>query len=231
MAANDSGARAGAIRSIRRWWHDGRRIPLPPKLMWRPGNVMTDLQFVMVPGLDNSGPGHWQSLWEPLLDASRVLQQDWSDPDLDRWADGVARHLEARRATVLIAHSLGCLAVARAWPRIRRRVRAVLFVAPANPRYFGFLPVAHHIEVPSLLVASRNDLWLSFEDAQRLAVLWGSEFVDLGAAGHINADSGHGHWPEGWRLLDGLLARTGLPLPLAASPDRCDRAHSLPGCD
>jgi predicted alpha/beta hydrolase family esterase len=190
---------------------------------------MTDdaeLQFVMVPGLENSGPGHWQSLWQPALGASRVLQRDWSNPDLDRWADGVAGHMQQRRPAVLIAHSLGCLAVARAWPRIRRRVRAVLFVAPANPRYFGFSPVAHHIEVPSLLIASRNDLWLSFADAQRLAVLWGSELVDLGAVGHINVDSGHGHWPEGWELLDKLLARCGQPGLPVADPSEQARARS-----
>lgn len=171
----------------------------------------TGLDFVMVPGLHDSGPGHWQTLWEPALGASRVMQRDWSDPDLDHWADGVAQHLEHRRPAVLIAHSLGCLAVARAWPQIHSRVRAVLFVAPANPRYFGFLPIVHHIAAPSLLIASSNDLWLSFEDAERLAVVWGSELVDAGRAGHINCDSGHGHWPEGRQFLSRLLGSAGLP--------------------
>ena len=180
------------------------------------------IDFVMIPGLHDSGPGHWQTLWEPILGASRVHQRDWDEPALELWADGVAQHLAAlRRPAVLIAHSLGCLAVANAWPRIHSRVRAVLFVAPANPRYFGFLPIVHHIAVPSLLVASRNDLWLAFEDAERLAVVWGSELVDAGRAGHINRDSGHGHWPEGWELLGGLLHRAELPgMPLIAKEMR-----------
>ena len=146
-----------------------------------------ELNFVMVPGLENSGPEHWQSRWQPVLGASRVIQRDWANPtDLDQWANGVVRHLECRPPAVLIAHSLGCLAVARAWPRIRSRVRAVLFVAPANPRYFGFSAIASYIAVPSMLIASRNDLWLAFEDARRLATLWGSELVDLGPVGQTD---------------------------------------------
>jgi predicted alpha/beta hydrolase family esterase len=34
---------------------------------------------------------------------------------------------------------------------------------------------------------------------------WGSTFVEIGSAGHINADSGHGKWPAGIALLERLL--------------------------
>lgn len=189
------------------------------------------VDFVMVPGLHGSGPGHWQSLWEPMLGASRVAQHDWSTPALDLWADAVTRHLESRRRpAVLIAHSLGCLAVAVAWPRIRHQVSAVLFAAPANPQLFDFNPLTQHIEVPSLLLASRNDRWLAFEDAQQLALLWGSELVDLGPVGHINVASGHGDWPEGLGLLGGLLDRAGLPRPPILNPDSSDRTRRAAGC-
>lgn len=189
------------------------------------------VDFVMVPGLHGSGPGHWQTLWEPMLSASRVVQHDWSTPALDQWADAVARHLESRRRpAVLIAHSLGCLAVASAWSRIRHQVGAVLFAAPANPHLFGFQPIQQRIEAPSLLLASRNDHWLAFEDAQQLAVLWGSELVDLGPVGHINIASGHGGWPEGHRLLGRLLDRAGLPCPPILNSDGSDGTRRAAGC-
>jgi len=37
-----------------------------------------------------------------------------------------------------------------------------------------------------------------------MAAAWGSQIVTLAAAGHINADSGLGDWPEGLALLDAL---------------------------
>jgi predicted alpha/beta hydrolase family esterase len=188
------------------------------------------VDFVMIPGLNNSGPGHWQTLWEPLLGADRIVQRDWSRPSVDHWADAVTQHLEARRRpSVLIAHSLGCLAVASAWPRIKDCARAVLFVAPANPYHFSPRPPVHRIGVPSSLLASRNDRWLAFEKAQNLARLWGSDLVDMGSVGHINVDSGHGHWPDGWRQLGDLLKRSELN-GLSTRFDDTDHTPCLAGC-
>jgi predicted alpha/beta hydrolase family esterase len=41
--------------------------------------------------------------------------------------------------------------------------------------------------------------------ARRLAVDWKSRFVNAGAVGHINLDSGHGPWLEGEALLQELI--------------------------
>lgn len=40
--------------------------------------------------------------------------------------------------------------------------------------------------------------------AQAFATAWGSEFVMIGEAGHINGYSGLGDWPEGLALLYSL---------------------------
>jgi predicted alpha/beta hydrolase family esterase len=37
-----------------------------------------------------------------------------------------------------------------------------------------------------------------------LAKAWGSELIDLGERGHINAQSGLGDWPQGLALLNQL---------------------------
>ena len=58
----------------------------------------------------------------------------------------------------------------------------------------------------SVLVGSRNDPYCRAERAHALAQAWGSRWVDLGEAGHINADSGLGDWPEGHTLLEMLKA-------------------------
>jgi predicted alpha/beta hydrolase family esterase len=69
----------------------------------------------------------------------------------------------------------------------------------------GFAPVPM---VPfafrSLVVASANDSFGSLAHAKQCATAWGSTFVDIGEAGHINADSGHGAWNEGYALFQQL---------------------------
>ena len=55
-------------------------------------------------------------------------------------------------------------------------------------------------------VGSDDDWYMSPDEAEALAQAWGSRYVQLEKAGHINTDSGFGPWPEGERLLAGLLA-------------------------
>ena len=56
----------------------------------------------------------------------------------------------------------------------------------------------------SILVASSNDPYCPIRLAGAYARAWGSEFVRLQNAGHINVDSGHGEWPLGRALLQSL---------------------------
>jgi predicted alpha/beta hydrolase family esterase len=58
---------------------------------------------------------------------------------------------------------------------------------------------------PTIAVASTNDPAVTFERAQLFAASWGSELVNVGDAGHIEAKSGYGPWPEGHLLLEKLL--------------------------
>jgi predicted alpha/beta hydrolase family esterase len=58
---------------------------------------------------------------------------------------------------------------------------------------------------PSTVVVSANDPFGSSTFAQRCADAWGSRFVDIGEAGHINADSGLGDWAEGYALFQNLV--------------------------
>ena len=57
---------------------------------------------------------------------------------------------------------------------------------------------------PSIVVASRDDPYVSLEQARSYATAWGSRWVDVGAAGHINSASNLGTWPAGYALLEDL---------------------------
>jgi predicted alpha/beta hydrolase family esterase len=55
---------------------------------------------------------------------------------------------------------------------------------------------------PSMVVASTDDPYAHIERSRAFAQAWGSRLVEIGDAGHINADRGYGEWPEGERLLE-----------------------------
>jgi len=180
-----------------------RRHPLYPFARWTP--------VLVVPGLNDSGPGHWQSRWQHRHpEMARVGQADFTTPDLERWASTVA-HAVANAAVppIVVAHSFGCLATVRAVQGSGVPLAGALLVAPADPAKFD-LPgdlFGGELPFPSTLVASTNDPWLKFVKAGVLAAQWGSKFVSAGPAGHINADSGHGPWDAGLVLLRNLAER------------------------
>lgn len=164
---------------------------------------------LIVPGLHGSGPTHWQSWFETVLpQARRVHQADWSRPLLDVWAEEVMDAIDAAPGdVVIVAHSFGCLASVAAAVHRRERIAGALLVAPADPVKFGveaLLPT-DALGFDSLVVGSTNDPWVSIATAQAWAGRWGSRFVDVGAKGHINVDSGLGPWPEGYALYESLL--------------------------
>jgi len=173
-------------------------------------------QVLLLPGFLNSGPAHWQSRWEDGHPAfRRVMQRDWERPVCADWRAGLERAVrESGPDTVLVAHSLGCLLVPHWAAHTSLRIRAALLVAVPDPAGAGFPPQATgfhgspqgRLPFRSIVVASTDDPYGSLEFSQRCASGWGSRFVCIGAAGHINADSGLGDWEEGYRLLEGLMA-------------------------
>jgi predicted alpha/beta hydrolase family esterase len=157
---------------------------------------------VIVPGLHDSGPGHWQTQWQQRLPgAVRVEQARWDRADLQRWSDQVAATVEALRGDVwLVAHSFGCLASVHALAQVGARVRGLFLVAPADPDKFDIgdrLPLGR-LPVQGMIVGSTSDPWLRWEKVKRWASRWDLPLLNAGDVGHINVESGHGEWREGW---------------------------------
>ena len=184
---------------------------------------MKSSDVLILPGWQNSGPAHWQSRWEVAHGYRRVQQHDWERPLRGDWLMQLEEAvLRCEGPAVLVAHSLGCITVA-AWAahtKNAQRVQAALLVAPGDverEEIRNLLPswapvVRRTLPFSSLLVASRNDPYCSYERSSEFAKAWGADLVDLGELGHINADAGLGDWPQGLSLLQQLapLAVQGL---------------------
>lgn len=202
--------------------------------------------LLIVPGLNGSGPGHWQSwLQAHWPHSTRVDGIQWEQPVLAAWAlrirDIVAK---AEEPLWIVAHSFGCLASVVAVADRPEQVAQLILVAPAAPQRFdcmGLKPdredtndrfsLEHVVplralQVNGVLIASRNDPWLSFDEAAALARHWQLDLHDGGKVGHINVDSGHGPWP----LLPKLLRQRhkhSRPAVITSVPNRKGRGSTL----
>lgn len=179
---------------------------------------IADTDILIVPGLGNSGPAHWQRRWAERFSTGRVVEQaEWDRPDFKDWLRTLQHEvMMATRPVVLIGHSLGVLAIAHAAQGFKdTKVRGALLVAvpdpegenfPAEARDFARVPT-DPLPFPSLLVASSNDPLCTVTRAVDFATAWGSDFHVANDAGHINVASGHGPWPEGLMMFTRLMQR------------------------
>lgn len=180
--------------------------------------MRTLASVLLVPGLNNSGPEHWQSLWQVKHpEYHRVQQADWTTPRCADWVRTLAACIRGTEQgpVVLAAHSLGCMTIAH-YAAIHGddegRVAAAFLVAPTDveaPTFpsesTGFHPMpSQRLPFPSVVVASTNDPYVTMDRAEFFARSWGSRVIRIADAGHINSASGYGPWSEGEAWLERL---------------------------
>ena len=185
-------------------------------------SLTPDTTVLLVPGLRDHVPEHWQTLLEAQLPNARSVAPLEHDK-LSRAArvDALDAALAAIDGpVVLVAHSAGVMITVHWAAKHHRKIRGALLVTPADletpmPAGYpqkealaehGWLPVPRKpLPFPSILAASRNDPLATYERAAQLASNWGSELVDLGEVGHLNPAAGYGPWPRATELIDKLL--------------------------
>jgi predicted alpha/beta hydrolase family esterase len=174
---------------------------------------------LIVPGLRDYVPQHWQTLLASRLPQVRIVTPMGRD-NLDCLRRVMAIEVQAAGIDgpiIVVAHSAGVIATLH-WARLTRRpVRAALLAAPAdfdqpmpkgNPSMpaleaGGWLPVPRDkLPFRSIVAASRNDPLARYERIAAFARNWGSKLVDLGEVGHLDPASGYCNWP----MADALIA-------------------------
>jgi predicted alpha/beta hydrolase family esterase len=175
------------------------------------------LKVLILPGVNGSGPEHWQTFWEAShREFRRVPERDWAHPVCEEWVKTLeAAVRDAGPKTILVAHSLACLQVVHWAAETRLTIHGALLVAPPDPKRkafpntaVGFSPLPRkRLPFPSILVASSNDPYGDLTFSQRCAQAWGSRLISFGPKGHLNAESKLRDWPQGFRLLQLLMKR------------------------
>lgn len=173
------------------------------------------MKYFTLPGYGGSSAGHWQSYFEQTLpNCERIEQANWDDPNCERWVNNVEAKIAACEDSeiILIAHSLGCITTVHWAKHFRGKVKAALLVAPPDLEnqdhsFVSFTPTPlEKLPFPTILVASDNDPWCKKQQSELLAGTWGSRFVLLKQAGHINADAGFSQWDAGLKLVEELAS-------------------------
>src|SRR4051812_9073119 len=99
----------------------------------KPGGVM-ECDVLILAGLWNSGPQHWQTLWQQKHpEWEKVPHRDWNNPLREEWVDEVDAAIanSDQGPPILVAHSLACVTVAH-WARSGSvlKIKGAFLVAP-----------------------------------------------------------------------------------------------------
>ncbi|MFJ4144029.1 RBBP9/YdeN family alpha/beta hydrolase [Pseudomonas sp. NPDC089734] len=176
-----------------------------------------DRSVLIVPGINNSDALHWQTLWQAKHPHwQRLNARDWDQVECEDWVETIEQHVQTLGPdTLIVAHSLGCLAVAHWAARSDHaaHIRGALLVAVPDPASLSF-PVsaasgfrhtpAQRFGFPCTVVSSSNDPYATADYTQHWASTRGAEWVDIGAKGHVSSANGLGGWLEGYQLLERL---------------------------
>jgi uncharacterized protein len=172
---------------------------------------MAARSFLILHGLQGSGPGHWQTWLAARLraDNERVAYPDLPDaelPSLAAWREKLDGELAALPgACVVVCHSLACLLWLHHIAEGGTPAERALLVAPPSEssgvaEIAGFFPVPQ----PALgrgarLVCSDDDPYCP-EGAANVYAGLGIPIDVIPGKGHMNKDAGYGPWPavESW---------------------------------
>lgn len=170
--------------------------------------------ILTLPGIGGSGPQHWQSLWEKQYSFIRIEQKDWDTPVRADWVANIQTAVSKYdpQDIILVGHSAVCGAIIDWVRQYQTKIKGALLVAPADADTdtfpqgtTGFYPIPLiRLPFPSIVVASTNDYFVTVDRAKQFADAWGSEFINIGEAGHINVTSGYGEWDAGLEILKKL---------------------------
>lgn len=174
--------------------------------------------ILIVPGLRDHVPEHWQTLLEQHLPRVACVARRTTDKlSCAAWVEDIECSLaQLAGPVILVAHSGGVMMVVHWAQQHRRPIHGALLATPADlesplPGGYpttaqlqqnGWLPIPRaRLPFPSIVAASTNDPLARYDRVAAFAQDWGSRLVDLGAVGHLNPAAGYGPWPRAEELI------------------------------
>ena len=185
-------------------------------------NELASPTVLIVPGLRDHMPEHWQTFLENELPNARCVPRMAGDKlSCAAWVAKLDESLaQIEGPLILAAHSAGCMIVAHWAQRHRRPIKGALLATPADlesplPEGYptqevlqqnGWVPTPRaRLPFPSIVAASENDPLGRLDRVEALAQAWGSRLVNVGNVGHLNPAAGYGRWPQAQQFIRELM--------------------------
>jgi predicted alpha/beta hydrolase family esterase len=165
-------------------------------------------KVLLLHGWGGSDYPHWQS-WlasELAKDYGEVCFLRFSDfdfPQLDIWLKELENKLNTFKPDIVVCHSLANTLWFHLCKKMKpQNIEKLYLVAPPSfsceiEELKSFFPLAlprKYYAINALLITSREDPYLTQDEAKELQASLGVEMMVLESAGHINADSNYGNW-------------------------------------
>ena len=180
---------------------------------------------LIVPGLRDHVPQHWQTLLvRRLSKVKTVAQLEHDKLNLDARIKAIQATIETIDGPIIVvAHSAGTLMMAHWAKQHTANIQGALLVVPPDfetpmPAPYptleqlkanGWLPMPRQpLPFPTLVCVSNDDPLAHVDKVISLATAWHGEMVFLGNVGHLNPASGYGDWPLADQLIQKLISRT-----------------------
>jgi uncharacterized protein len=175
--------------------------------------MMNESNIVIVPDHGGVDARHWLAHWRSNYPrVMRLAGHDTHELSCRKWVRGIDEAVAACGPhTTIVAHGLGCLAVAH-WAQISTRpIDAAMLVSvsdPASERFpknaSGFRPVPRSVlPFRTLIVATETDG--DYRHALDRAHEWDASLVVVGRISHDTHPQARQTWDEGLNLLWNLV--------------------------
>ena len=170
------------------------------------------MNYLIVPGLNNSDEKHWQTFWERSLPSTkRVQQRSWDNPQKEEWIAKLGETIEKlNQDTIIVAHSLGVattvMYLTQKKGKIPTHIKGAFLVSPSDVdnidiiKSFAPMPL-EKLPIPACVVASENDPFVSMDRAEFFANAWRASLFNAGKLGHINSVTDLREWEQGRAFL------------------------------
>lgn len=174
------------------------------------------MKVYIVHGYGGTPDKHWFAYLENELiklgiNCCRLAMPNTNSPTPTEWLEHLRQNVQIDDETIMIGHSLGCVAILNFLSRFYEKPKAAIFVAgfyqpldnlPELTPFSNLYAVSPPLmPFPSYVIAAQNDTVVPHEFSDRLAQHLNGHYIRLPEGGHFLGEEGWQTFPLVLKLI------------------------------